>query len=91
MLKRFAQDVIKLYLLRGVISLSIVPFLSEYDVKDGVRAAACLVHVGGSHSPAHTVKTFLLVCLDESLTVTSPAVSTAGQTNTGRKQKVQTE
>lgn len=62
MLNRFTQDVIKLYLLRGVISLSIVAFLSEYDVKDGMRATACLIHVGGSHSPVETVDTFLSVC-----------------------------
>lgn len=57
MLNTSCEGVIKEYLLSGVISLSIEAFLSEYDVEDGVRAAACLVHVGGSHSPAHTVKT----------------------------------
>lgn len=36
MLNGFAPDVIKLYLLRGIISVSIEAFLSEDDVKDGV-------------------------------------------------------
>lgn len=54
MLNGFAPDVIKLYLLRGIISVSIEAFLSEDDVKDGVWATACLIHVGGSHSPAQT-------------------------------------
>lgn len=67
MLNRFTQDVIKLYLLRGVISRSIVAFLSEYDVKDSMRATACLVHVGGSHSPVETVNTFLSVCAESCL------------------------
>lgn len=61
MLNRFAQGWIKLYLLRGVISLSIEAFLSEYDVKDSMRATACLIHVGGSHSPVEKVNTFLSV------------------------------
>lgn len=51
-----------LYLLRGVVSLSIVTFLSEYDVEDSMRATACLIHVGGSHSPAETVNTFISLC-----------------------------
>lgn len=52
-----------LYLLRGVVSLGIVSFLSEYDVKDSMRATACLIHVGGSHSSAETISTFLSVCV----------------------------
>lgn len=53
MLNKFSEDQIKiLYLLGSVIHLCVVAFLGEYDVEDGVRATACLIHVGGSHSPA---------------------------------------
>lgn len=51
-------QVLQLYLLRGVVGVSIVAFLSEDDVEHGVRATARLIHVGGSHSPAQTVNTF---------------------------------
>lgn len=44
-------------LFRSVISLGIMPFLSEYDVEDGVRAAARLIHVGGGHSPVDATET----------------------------------
>lgn len=49
----------KPYLLSGVVALGIVAFLSEYDVEDGMRATACLIHVGGSHSPVQTGNTLL--------------------------------
>lgn len=41
-------------LLRRVVGVGVVAFLGEYDVEDGVRTAARLVHVGGSDGPAHT-------------------------------------
>lgn len=56
------RDVIKPYLLRGVVGLGIKAFLRKYDVKDGMRATACLIHVGGSHSPVQTGNTLLSVC-----------------------------
>lgn len=66
MLNQLTEDVTKLYLLRGVISLSIVAFLRENDVEHGVRAAACLIHVGGSHSPADTEITFIISSFSKS-------------------------
>lgn len=55
--EQFALQVLELYLLRGVVSVSIVAFLSEDDVEHSMWAAARLIHVGGSHSPAQTVNT----------------------------------
>lgn len=63
MLNGFTRDEIKpLYLLGGVVRLSVVAFLSEDDVEDGVRAAARLIHVGGGHSPVQTVNTLFVSC-----------------------------
>lgn len=33
-----------------------MPPLCEDDVEDGMRATACFVHVGGSHSPVREMK-----------------------------------
>lgn len=64
------RDVMKPYLLRGVVGLGIVAFLSEYDVEDGMRATACLIHVGGGHSPVQTGNTLLSVCTDKMFSLT---------------------
>ena len=62
MLNGFTKDVINLlYLLGGVVRPGIEAFLSEDDVKDGVRAAACLVHVGGCHSPVQSTHFYQIV------------------------------
>lgn len=37
-------------------------FLSEYNVKDSMRAAACLIHVGGSYSPVDSEYIFISLC-----------------------------
>lgn len=42
---------INLYLFRGVLWLAVMPLLCEDDVENCMRTAACLVHVGGCHSP----------------------------------------
>lgn len=45
-------------------------FLGEYDVEDSMRATACLIHVGGSHSPAETDNMFPSVCESVCFTTT---------------------
>lgn len=43
-------------LFRCVVRLHVVLLLGEDNVEDSVRAAACLIHVGCSHSPTNKQK-----------------------------------
>lgn len=44
-----------------VVCLYVMFLLSEDDVEDGVRAAACLIHVGCSHSPTNKKKRNMII------------------------------
>lgn len=45
------------YLLRVKVRELVMAVLREDDGEHGVGAAACLIHVGGSHSPGEGVRT----------------------------------